>query len=180
MIAKEFAMRPLVFLSAVFLCSANASAQAHFAKWASDRNTSADDLIRGISQTDEPGAAQSAYRILFDKIGADGVHKLLTNKSDTIALRAAWEEVDLTVPEQEPPAAVRPDRHKLDWFVGYLDSSSSASPRPDSTSKAFEPMTARAFSGFPTGFNCLVAQSKSLAARTQVSHAAIARTGDLR
>jgi hypothetical protein len=39
---------------------------------------------------------------------------------DSIALQAAWEEVTLTVPVK-PKVVVRPDRQKLDWFLGFLE-----------------------------------------------------------
>jgi hypothetical protein len=113
-------MRALVFTLLSFLCSASALAQLHFPERATDFGASEADLIRGITITDDPGAAQKAYRILFKKIGADGIHNLLVHTSDTIAIRAAWEEVNLTVPEMEQSKVLRPDRHKLDWFIGFL------------------------------------------------------------
>jgi hypothetical protein len=114
-------MRSLAFAWLSFFCSVSAFAQLHLPNWATDDSASEADLIRGITTTDSPGAAQSAYRILFKKVGADGVQALLTHKSDTIALRAAWEEVKLTVPEKEPPSTIHPDRHKLHWFIGFLE-----------------------------------------------------------
>jgi hypothetical protein len=61
------------------------------------------------------------YRILFGKVGADGIRRLQADTHDGIAIQAAWEEVALTVPEKEPERSVRPDRHKLDWFLGFLE-----------------------------------------------------------
>jgi hypothetical protein len=78
-------------------------------------------LIRGITTTDDPDAAHAAYRILFKKVGDEGLQALLTHKSDMIAIRAAWEQVNRTVPESEPIEQTRPDRHRLDWFVGFLE-----------------------------------------------------------
>lgn len=114
-------MRSLVFVWLSLFCSASAFSQLHLPKWATDDNSSDADLIRGITTTDDPGAAQAAYRILFKKVGADGVQALLTHQSDMIALRAAWEQVNLTVPDKESPSTIRPDRHGLDWFIGFLE-----------------------------------------------------------
>src|SRR5271169_3007391 len=89
----EAKMRSLLFIWLCFFGSASAFAQIELPQWATDRGTSEADLIRGITTTESPFAAGTAYRILFKKVGASGVHNLLTHKSDSIALRAAWEEV---------------------------------------------------------------------------------------
>src|SRR5439155_9296246 len=67
-----------------------------------------------------PGAAKG-YRTLFKKVGPDGIRRLQAHPGDGIAIQAAWEEVTLTVPEKEPAQVVRPNRHKLDWFLGFLE-----------------------------------------------------------
>jgi hypothetical protein len=67
-----------------------------------------------------PGVVKG-YRRLFKKVGVKGIRDLQTHPQDGIAIQAAWEEVTLTVPEKEPAQPVRPDRHKLDWFLGFLE-----------------------------------------------------------
>jgi hypothetical protein len=83
--------------------------------------------IRDILGSKSPYESQSGvgmargYRNLFGKVGADGIRRLQADAHDGIAIQAAWEEVALTVPEKEPERSVRPDRHKLDWFLGFLE-----------------------------------------------------------
>jgi hypothetical protein len=62
-----------------------------------------------------------AFQALFQAAGDTGLPQLKLHAHDTIALQAAWREVLLTVPEKEPARAVRPDRSKLDWFLGFLE-----------------------------------------------------------
>jgi hypothetical protein len=93
-------------------------------------NDAADDVekqIREILAAEYPyGSRRGAgpaggYGALFKKIGPEGVRRLQTHAHDGVAIQAAWAEVALTVPEKEPDRAVRPDRHKLDWFLGFLE-----------------------------------------------------------
>src|SRR5437870_2898396 len=65
-----------------------------------------------------PGVSKG-YRTLFKRVGAEGIRELQRHSHDGIAIQAAWEAVALTVPEREPARAVRPDRHKLEWFLGF-------------------------------------------------------------
>jgi hypothetical protein len=67
-----------------------------------------------------PGAAEG-YVTLFSIVGAKGLPKLTSHSNDGVALQAAWEEVAITVPEKEGTGVYRPDRHKLDWFLGFLE-----------------------------------------------------------
>jgi hypothetical protein len=61
-----------------------------------------------------------AYRTLFSTVRTDGIRRLQDHTNDGIALQAAWEEVRLTVPEKEPKKTVRPDSHRLAWFIGFV------------------------------------------------------------
>lgn len=114
-------MKAIIFVWLCLFCSANAVAQAIVPDWATDANLSEAELIRGIVAADDPATVKAANRVLFKKIGAEGIHRLLTHNSDSIALRAAWQEVSLTVPEMEQSRAGRPDRQKLAWFIGFLE-----------------------------------------------------------
>ena len=67
-----------------------------------------------------PGMAKG-YRKMFARIGPGGIRQLQAHSNDGVALQAAWEEVALTVPEKEPKQAVRPDSHRLAWFLGIVE-----------------------------------------------------------
>jgi hypothetical protein len=75
--------------------------------------------------TDTPGFV-SSYVKLFKSIGPEGLRKLQTYPHESIAIQAAWEEVALTVPEKDSGQVVRPDRPKLDWFLGFVEGRASA------------------------------------------------------
>jgi len=87
--------------------------------------------VQAILATKYPYEAASSYSALFKSATVYGVlfksatvarlRRLQTNPSDTIAIQAAWEEVELTVPFVEPAHAVRPDHEKLSWFLQFLE-----------------------------------------------------------
>jgi len=78
-------------------------------------------LIQEILACDDPLKTSEAYRQLFNNVGAAGIQRLQTDPNDSIAIQAAWEAVALTVPKEDGERAFRPDRHKLDWFLGFLE-----------------------------------------------------------
>lgn len=85
------------------------------------RPANEDDLIRAILAAKDPSAAEDGYSSLFELVGNDGLLRLQSHASDTIAIQAAWMQVELTVPVKEPAQAVRPDREKLAWFLRFLE-----------------------------------------------------------
>ena len=68
------------------------------------------------------------YTGLFQAVGTDGRRRLLTHANDSIAIQAAWGEVAITVPEKEGDHAFRPDREKLNWFLGFLEGRARIQP----------------------------------------------------
>jgi hypothetical protein len=77
--------------------------------------------LRAIRAAPSAFHAVSAYGELFKGANAEDLRTLQMNASSTIAVQAAWEEVEHTVPEKEPAKVVRPDRQKLSWFLGFLE-----------------------------------------------------------
>lgn len=61
------------------------------------------------------------YRTLFAACNGDKLAALVSNKNDSIATHSAWETVTLTVPEKEGAKVFRPDRNRLNWFVGFFE-----------------------------------------------------------
>jgi hypothetical protein len=57
---------------------------------------------------------------LLETVGPD-VRHFSNHEHDGIAIQAAWEEVTRTRQATEPDRKWRPDKHKLSWFVGYLE-----------------------------------------------------------
>ena len=94
-------MRLLVFVWMCLFCSASCFAQSPWLRNGPPLARLGGRPDPGNYNDGRPYAAQAAYRVLFKKIGADGVQALLTHKSDMIALRAAWEQVNLTVPKKD-------------------------------------------------------------------------------
>ena len=87
--------------------------------------------VQAILAAKDPQDAASGYTALFSSGTVCDVlfkwatvarlRRLQTNPSDSIAIQAAWQQVELTVPFFEPTHAVRPDRNKLSWFLGFLE-----------------------------------------------------------
>ena len=119
-------MRYLVLLLTSVLFSTSLYAQhesvASNAHRGNSRQTGDQKLIEQILSTKNPAETPAALSELFKRVGIDSLRKLQTSQDDTIALQAAWEEVARTVPEEVGKRGpFRPDRHKLDWFLGFLE-----------------------------------------------------------
>jgi hypothetical protein len=124
-------MRYLVFLILFSFLSAHPLMQQSCG--ASDKSEEArfpaeiEKLVQEILTSKYPYESPSdmgivkGYRTLFKKVGAKGIRELQTHPNDGISIQAAWETVALTVPEMQQKEKVRPDRHKLDWFLGFLE-----------------------------------------------------------
>jgi hypothetical protein len=82
--------------------------------------TEEEKQVKAILAAKDPSDAETGYHALFKSATTSGLRRLQTNPSDTIAIQAAWQEVELTVPER-PERVVRPDRDKLSWFLGFLE-----------------------------------------------------------
>ena len=114
----------LLFLATVFLSTSAPAQQESVAGGTAQGGAGAtanEKLVKGVFAATDPAEATVAYHRLFTQIGFDGVRGLQTSPNDSIAIQAAWEEVALTVPEKEGKNQYRPDRHKLDWFLGFLE-----------------------------------------------------------
>ena len=79
-----------------------------------------EESIRVILAAKDPSDAEVGYRTLFRGLGSDTVVRMQSHPSDTIAIQAAWQQVELTVPEN-PQRVIRPNRDKLAWFLGFLE-----------------------------------------------------------
>src|ERR1700752_2929558 len=69
-------------------------------------------LVQAIVAARDAFWAAEGYRELFESAKADDLRRLKTHTSDTIAIQAAWEEVERTVPK-DPAETVRPERTAL-------------------------------------------------------------------
>jgi hypothetical protein len=88
-----------------------------------DPNTVIEDILKAeypYGTASHLGPA-GGYRKLFEMVGAEGIRKLEMHPDDGVAIQAAWEEVVLTVPEHESDSLFKPDRDKLNRFLGFLE-----------------------------------------------------------
>jgi hypothetical protein len=67
-----------------------------------------------------PTHAAKAYSELFKAATEKDLRRLQMHPSDTIAIQAAWEEVERTLPTN-PEQVVRPARDRLARFLGFLE-----------------------------------------------------------
>jgi hypothetical protein len=80
-----------------------------------------DKQVKAILGAKEPVDAAKAYVRLFKSLKVDDLRRLQTNANDTIAIHAAWKQVELTVLKKGKGQEVRPDAEKLNWFLGFLE-----------------------------------------------------------
>jgi hypothetical protein len=66
------------------------------------------------------GVSES-FAALFKAEGTEGTQRLQNHVDDSIAIQAAWQEVEETVPVEKPEKTVRPDRGRLNWFLGFVE-----------------------------------------------------------
>jgi len=62
-----------------------------------------------------------AYGTLFQMAGAEGLRKLQSHANNSTAIQAAWREVALAVPDNDPAPTRRLDPQKVSWFLGFLE-----------------------------------------------------------
>ena len=93
-------------------------------------------VIRSVLTAKDSSRAADAYQLLFRDVGTDQLARLQSHASDSIAMQAAWMQVELTVPPEWTGNAVRPDRDKLAWFLGFLEGRARVQP-PKWWSEAF-------------------------------------------
>jgi hypothetical protein len=86
---------------------------------------SVEEIVKAVIAAQNPFAAAEQYKALFTAAGAKGLAALRSLPHDSIAIQAAWQEVNLTLPEKNlddgNPVVFRPDRDKLNWFFGFLE-----------------------------------------------------------
>src|SRR5262249_23852158 len=80
-----------------------------------------EELVQGTLKAPYPHQARARYARLFKEAGSEGIRKLKLHPNAGAALRAAWEEVRLTLPEEEQHRAVRPDPQRLQRFIGFVE-----------------------------------------------------------
>ncbi len=67
-----------------------------------------------------PYEAVAAYGKLFKSATTEKLRRLQMNAADSVAIQAAWGEIELSIPER-PERTIRPDRDKLARFLGFLE-----------------------------------------------------------
>jgi hypothetical protein len=76
--------------------------------------------VQAVLSATDSNDARDAYRKLFAFSTTRTLHRLQSHSSDTIAIQAAWEEVERTVP-RNPNEVVRPDHKQLVKFIDALE-----------------------------------------------------------
>ena len=76
---------------------------------------------RAVMDLSDPAWQREHYRTLFNNMKPDDLGALQTHQEDAIAVRAAWQAVVFSVPDPGLADSLRPVRHQLDWFLGFLE-----------------------------------------------------------
>jgi hypothetical protein len=121
----------------VGLATAQEPAKPAYSRWAI--NTSQPDdpeakrLIDAVLSAQYGPKAQEAYMDLFEHVGSQGLRLLTVNDNAQIAVRASWQQVVLTIPEDEsqrqsmpmPPEERKrrqfPEAKAVERFLGFLE-----------------------------------------------------------
>jgi hypothetical protein len=77
--------------------------------------------IESIVNAKSPVFAATGFEKLFDKRRAEQIRGLKAHASVGIGLRAAWEEVRISVPEKRQPSQLDVDRTRLSRFIGFVE-----------------------------------------------------------
>src|SRR5438552_7670893 len=76
-------------------------------------------MVLDVLNQQEARLADKRYRVLFDAVGIEALRQLKADPHDTIALQAAWEQVQRSFPENESPTPVQ--AAKIERFLGFLE-----------------------------------------------------------
>jgi hypothetical protein len=76
---------------------------------------------REVMDLSECGWHRERYRDLFNAVNPGDLGALQGHQDDTVAVRAAWQSVVLTVPVKGSANSLRPARGRLNWFLGFLE-----------------------------------------------------------
>ena len=75
---------------------------------------------RAVVDLSDPTWHHRRYHTLFNNVNPDELGPLQTHREDSIAVRAAWQTVVFSAPDNGSEGEQRPDRRRLDWFLGFL------------------------------------------------------------
>jgi len=121
---SQFSLKTLFVLTA--LLSIPLAWLAYRLNCARQRQAAAQQLVEKLLAWDPesgPGyRLTEAYDALFAVAGPQGVKRLQSSPSDSIAIQAAWQEVILSIPEGDLPHTIDIDPDKLRQFVAFLES----------------------------------------------------------
>jgi hypothetical protein len=85
---------------------------------------SVERTVKAVVDATGPFVAAEQYRVLFSGMKAPSIDELTLSSYDSLAIQAAWQLVNLTLPEKNPedgnPIVFRPDGDKLNWFLGFF------------------------------------------------------------
>jgi hypothetical protein len=79
-----------------------------------------DKLVRAVVAAKNWDNAAAAYRELLGAASNADLQRLKRGPSDSVAVQAAWEEVERSLPVA-PARTVRPERDRLARFIGFLE-----------------------------------------------------------
>jgi hypothetical protein len=86
---------------------------------------SVEEIVKAVVAAKDPHDAAEQYHALFRAAGTKGLAALPSSPHDSIAIQAAWQEVNVTLPEKNPddgnPVVFRPNSDKLNRFFGFLE-----------------------------------------------------------
>jgi hypothetical protein len=78
--------------------------------------------VQKLVQVDDAHLVRRAVQQFIEQWGSGAFRSVRHHTDLGVSLRAAWEEVLITIPEQPPPGGTfKVDRGRLQWFAGFLE-----------------------------------------------------------
>jgi hypothetical protein len=115
-------MRLMVMTCLLVVLAMAAAAPGPLARMAAaEPDSEIKKMVLDVLNQQEARLADQRYRALFDAVGSDALGQLKADPHDSIALQAAWEEVQLSLPEKDQPQPTRVQPGKLERFLGFLE-----------------------------------------------------------
>lgn len=118
---KEMRYLAFLLLSVQFPIALLAEEQDLRSSGTGSAPTTVDQIVQSTLAVMDGGMHAEHYRTLFNKIKPEDIDGLQTQRDDTIAVRAAWQAVVLSVPEGNVTGGLHPARSQLNRFLGFLE-----------------------------------------------------------
>jgi hypothetical protein len=112
-----------------------------------------DKLVQTVVAAKTPDDADDAYRELLGAASDGDLQRLKRGPGDSVAVQAAWEEVERSLPVAPKRPPVRPDRDRLAGFLRFLERRAHVQAPPWWAEALLDARANRRFNVYAGGIN---------------------------